>query len=176
MGHMNRAALQLPYVKSVEKVDNWELDLEAIYRRHSQEEMSVPIVAFSLNYGPSIAEVRLATLMTMTMMMLLMMQNQSVFFLAPSETAGVWMPGLGFLLAQHRLAQSAPDRRLLWLKKLYIDLSHETPSLPTPPRAAQAPHPHLEAEAGAGGWARAAVRCRPGARNRWRPSPPSGAA
>ena len=96
--------LLLPYVKSVERVDSWDLDIEAIYRRHSLEEMSLPVLAFSLNYGPFLAD------------------NELTFFLAPIETASAWLLGLEQLLSQMRLQHAAADRRMLWLKKLYIDL------------------------------------------------------
>ena len=111
-------------VQSIEPVDSYELDIEAIYRRHSVEEMSVPIVCWAINFGCSIND------------------NEFFYFLAPQQIAQYWMNGLEkvsycinihsgicSLQAQvvyHIREQSHyPDRRVMWLKKLYLQLQND---------------------------------------------------
>lgn len=48
---LDEGFIQTSYIKATEIVDSYDLDLEAIYRRHSSEEMSVPVFCFRINFG-----------------------------------------------------------------------------------------------------------------------------
>lgn len=58
---------------AIETVDSYELDIEAIYRRHSVEEMSVPVMCWTINFGCSLND------------------NEFLYFLAPQQIANYWM-------------------------------------------------------------------------------------
>uniref|UniRef100_A0A914VGV4 Ras-GEF domain-containing protein n=1 Tax=Plectus sambesii TaxID=2011161 RepID=A0A914VGV4_9BILA len=107
---LDEGFVKLSFVKSVEAVDSYDLDIEAIYRRHSVEEMSVPVFCWTISYGGFLSE------------------NEFLYFLAPQQIAQYWMGGLHhvtqYLQDQHRFA----DRRVLWLKKLYLELYHDADS------------------------------------------------
>ncbi len=68
--------MQLSYVKSIDTVDSYSLDIEAIYRRHSMEEMTIPVICWSITYGTFLSE------------------NETTYFLAPVEMAHCWLYGL----------------------------------------------------------------------------------
>ena len=50
--------------------------MQAIYRRHSAEEMSVPVVCWTVNYGANLSE------------------NDIQYFMAPQQIAQYWSGGL----------------------------------------------------------------------------------
>lgn len=114
--------LELSYVKNLELCDMWDFDIEAIYRRHSVEEMSVPMHCWSIVYGASLSE------------------NECLYFLAPQFIADTWRQGLEQVVRELKKQNACCDRRLLWLKKLYLDLYFDNDLCvgPTPAAAIQA--------------------------------------
>jgi len=74
-GHftLDEGFLSTSYIKAIESVDSYELDIEAIYRRHSVEEMSVPVMCWTINFGCSLND------------------NEFLYFLAPQQIAQYWM-------------------------------------------------------------------------------------
>ncbi|KAK0396427.1 hypothetical protein QR680_001710 [Steinernema hermaphroditum] len=73
---LDEGFLRLSYAKSVEAVDSYDLDIEAIYRRHSAEEMSVPVFCWTISFGCVLSD------------------NEFLYFLAPQQIAHYWMIGL----------------------------------------------------------------------------------
>ncbi|CAG9533488.1 unnamed protein product [Cercopithifilaria johnstoni] len=96
--------LKLSYVKSIENVASSDIDIENIYRRHSNEEMSVQMHCWTINIGCYLSD------------------NEFLYFIAPEKSAQYWITGLttivNYLLEQQKYA----DRRVLWLRKLYLQL------------------------------------------------------
>lgn len=70
---LDEGFIQTSYIKAVEAVDSYDLDIEAIYRRHSSEEMSVPVFCFRINFGCVLND------------------NEFLYFLAPQQIANNWM-------------------------------------------------------------------------------------
>lgn len=84
--------LKLSVVKGVELVDSYDIDIEvvkqniqqwtykktiqAIYRRHSMEEMSVPVSCWKVSHGQLLSD------------------NEFIYFLAPQQIAQFWTNGL----------------------------------------------------------------------------------
>ncbi|CAJ0580235.1 unnamed protein product, partial [Mesorhabditis spiculigera] len=68
--------LRLSTVKGIEPMDSYGVDVEAIYRRHSCEEMSVPVQCWKVSYGHVLPE------------------NECLSFLAPQHVAQYWIHGL----------------------------------------------------------------------------------
>ncbi|KAI6195032.1 hypothetical protein M3Y96_01188100 [Aphelenchoides besseyi] len=105
---MEEGFLRTSYIKSVESVDSYDLDIESIYRRHSAEEMSVPVNCWTINFG------------------CILNDNEFLYFLAPQQIANYWMHGLQKVVhCIHEQLQN-PDRRVIWLKKLYLQLYNES--------------------------------------------------
>uniref|UniRef100_A0AC35TZW9 Phosphoinositide phospholipase C n=1 Tax=Rhabditophanes sp. KR3021 TaxID=114890 RepID=A0AC35TZW9_9BILA len=105
--NLEEGFLRLSCVKSVENVDPYDIDIEAIYRRHSCEEMSVPVFCWTVNYGVSLSE------------------NEFLYFLAPQQIAHYWIVGLHSVIKKLHAQQKMPDRRVIWLKRLYLQLYQE---------------------------------------------------
>ncbi|VDK45135.1 unnamed protein product [Anisakis simplex] len=104
---LDEGFLRLSYVKSVETVDSYDLDIEAIYRRHSNEEMSVPVFCWTISFGCVLSD------------------NEFIYFLAPQQIAHYWIIGLKNVVRHLQEQQKNADRRVLWLKKLYLQLYSE---------------------------------------------------
>uniref|UniRef100_A0A915A442 Phosphoinositide phospholipase C n=2 Tax=Parascaris univalens TaxID=6257 RepID=A0A915A442_PARUN len=104
---LDEGFLRLSYVKSVEAVDSYDLDVEAIYRRHSNEEMSVPVFCWTISFGCVLSD------------------NEFLYFLAPQQTAHCWTVGLTNVVKHLQEQHRSADRRVLWLKKLYLQLYGE---------------------------------------------------
>lgn len=68
--------IRTSFIKAVEAVDSYDIDIEAIYRRHSCEEMSVPVFCWTINFGCMLND------------------NEFLYFLAPQQIANYWMNGL----------------------------------------------------------------------------------
>ncbi|KAL3102215.1 hypothetical protein niasHS_003624 [Heterodera schachtii] len=100
---LDEGFLNTSYIKAIESVDSYDLDIEAIYRRHSVEEMSVPVECWTINFGCSIND------------------NEFLYFLAPQQIAHYWM-GLDKVIKRLQDQMRNPDRRVLWLKRLYLHL------------------------------------------------------
>ncbi|GMT36977.1 hypothetical protein PFISCL1PPCAC_28274, partial [Pristionchus fissidentatus] len=105
---LEEGEIKLTTVKSVEPVDSYDLDIEAIYRRHSVEEMSVPVCCWRLSYGQLISD------------------NDFLYFLAPAQIASLWTTGLKKVVCCLEVQMNYPDRRMLWLKMLYLQLYKES--------------------------------------------------
>ncbi|TMS36072.1 hypothetical protein L596_003331 [Steinernema carpocapsae] len=104
---LDEGFLRLSYAKSVETVDSYDLDIEAIYRRHSAEEMSVPVFCWTISFGCVLSD------------------NEFLYFLAPQQIAHYWMVGLQTVVQHIQEQHKHADRRVLWLKKLYLQLYNE---------------------------------------------------
>ncbi|KAK0396425.1 hypothetical protein QR680_001710 [Steinernema hermaphroditum] len=105
---LDEGFLRLSYAKSVEAVDSYDLDIEAIYRRHSAEEMSVPVFCWTISFGCVLSD------------------NEFLYFLAPQQIAHYWMIGLQNVVQHIQEQHKHADRRVLWLKKLYLQLYNES--------------------------------------------------
>uniref|UniRef100_A0A914Z6G8 Phosphoinositide phospholipase C n=1 Tax=Panagrolaimus superbus TaxID=310955 RepID=A0A914Z6G8_9BILA len=99
--------LRTSFIKAIESVDPYDVDIEAIYRRHSVEEMSVPVNCWTINFGCMLSD------------------NEMLYFLAPQQVALCWMQGLQAIVRNIQFQQKNADRRVLWLKKLYLQLYSE---------------------------------------------------
>uniref|UniRef100_A0A9J2P4G7 Phosphoinositide phospholipase C n=1 Tax=Ascaris lumbricoides TaxID=6252 RepID=A0A9J2P4G7_ASCLU len=104
---LDEGFLRLSYVKSVETVDSYDIDIEAIYRRHSNEEMSVPVFCWTISFGCVLSD------------------NEFLYFLAPQQIAHYWTVGLTNVVKHLQEQHRSADRRVLWLKKLYLQLYSE---------------------------------------------------
>ncbi|CAJ0933262.1 unnamed protein product, partial [Mesorhabditis belari] len=100
--------LRLNHVKAIEQMDSYGVDIEAIYRRHSCEEMSVPVQCWKVSYGQVLPE------------------NECLYFLAPQHIAQYWIHGLQRVVEALHIQQKNPDRRMLWLKNLFLQLYRES--------------------------------------------------
>ncbi|VDK27065.1 unnamed protein product [Gongylonema pulchrum] len=96
--------IQLCYVKSIESVDSYDVDIEGIYRRHTNEEMSIPMLCWTINFGCHLPD------------------NEFLYFIAPQQSAHYWITGLSNVISQLMEQQRCADRRVIWLKKLYLRL------------------------------------------------------
>ncbi|GMR61678.1 hypothetical protein PMAYCL1PPCAC_31873, partial [Pristionchus mayeri] len=105
---LEEGEIKLTTVKSVEAVDSYDLDIEAIYKRHSMEEMSVPVCCWRVSYGQLISD------------------NDFLYFLAPAQIAQLWTSGLKKVVTCLEAQMNYPDRRMLWLKMLYLQLYKES--------------------------------------------------
>ncbi|VDN04557.1 unnamed protein product [Thelazia callipaeda] len=101
---MDNGFLRLYDVKSVESVGSHEIDIESIYRRHSNEEMSVSIECWAINYGCHLSD------------------NEFFYFIAPKKSAQCWLNGLIDIVNYMMEERKYADRRIIWLKKLYLQL------------------------------------------------------
>jgi hypothetical protein len=99
--------IRTSYIKSVEAVDSYDLDIESIYRRHSSEEMSLPVFCFRINFGCVLND------------------NEFLYFLAPQQIANNWTLELQRVVSVIREQEEYPDKRVIWLKKLYLQLYNE---------------------------------------------------
>uniref|UniRef100_A0A1I7WZK3 Ras-GEF domain-containing protein n=1 Tax=Heterorhabditis bacteriophora TaxID=37862 RepID=A0A1I7WZK3_HETBA len=81
---------------------------QAIYRRHSVEEMSVPVCCWKVSYGQLLSD------------------NEFLYFLAPQQIAQFWTNGLQGVVRSLQQQQRYPDRRMLWIKNLYLQLYKES--------------------------------------------------
>uniref|UniRef100_A0A0N5A3Q4 Phosphoinositide phospholipase C n=1 Tax=Parastrongyloides trichosuri TaxID=131310 RepID=A0A0N5A3Q4_PARTI len=106
--NLDEGFIRLRYVKSVESVDSYDLDIETIYKRHSAEEMSVPVFCWNINYG------------------VLLNENEFLYFLAPQQIAHYWMIGLQAVVKKLQEQQNLPDKRVIWLKILYLQLYQQS--------------------------------------------------
>lgn len=93
-----------------------------LYRRHSMEEMSVPVQCWTIVFGGSLSE------------------NDALYFLSPQNIAETWKTGLEQIVKELKKQLGCSDRRMLWLKRLYLDLyfDNEICMGPTPAKAIQA--------------------------------------
>ncbi|KAL3981937.1 Phosphatidylinositol-specific phospholipase C X domain family protein [Acanthocheilonema viteae] len=96
--------LKLFYVKSIENVASNDIDIEGIYRRHSNEEMSVQMYCWTINFGCYLSD------------------NEFLYFIAPEKSAHCWITGLTTIVNYLLEQQKCVDRRVLWLRKLYLQL------------------------------------------------------
>uniref|UniRef100_A0A1I7W479 Phosphoinositide phospholipase C n=1 Tax=Loa loa TaxID=7209 RepID=A0A1I7W479_LOALO len=96
--------LNLSYVKSIENIDSHDIDIESIYRRHSNDEMSVQMHCWRINFGCYLSD------------------NEFLYFIAPEKSAQCWITGLTTIVNYLLEQQKCADRRVLWLKKLYLQL------------------------------------------------------
>ncbi|VDK72952.1 unnamed protein product [Litomosoides sigmodontis] len=96
--------LKLSYVKSIENVASSDIDIEGIYRRYSNEEMSVPMHCWTVNFGCYLSD------------------NEFLYFIAPEKSAQCWIIGLTTIVNYLLEQQKCADRRVLWLRKLYVQL------------------------------------------------------
>ncbi|KRY12055.1 1-phosphatidylinositol 4,5-bisphosphate phosphodiesterase epsilon-1 [Trichinella patagoniensis] len=114
----------LSYVKEVELCnDNNDISISSIYKRHCMEETGVAIKCWSLVYGNTLSE------------------NYAIYFIAPEMIASTWTDGLKQIVAQYKRQSSHSDKRLFWLKKLYLDLLSDEQQIsvaPNPSLALQA--------------------------------------
>ncbi|CAD5206460.1 unnamed protein product [Bursaphelenchus okinawaensis] len=99
--------IRTSYIKAIEPVDSYDIDIENIYKRHSNEEMSVPVFCWTINFGCVLND------------------NEFLYFLAPQQIANYWINGLQKVMKCIHEQNKKPDRRVLWLKKLYLQLYHE---------------------------------------------------
>uniref|UniRef100_A0A915DR90 Ras-GEF domain-containing protein n=1 Tax=Ditylenchus dipsaci TaxID=166011 RepID=A0A915DR90_9BILA len=104
---LDEGFIRTTFIKAIEGVDSYDLDIEAIYRRHSAEEMSVPVICWTINFGCIIND------------------NEFLYFLAPQQIAQYWMTGLQKVVKCIQEQTRNPDRRVMWLKKLYLQLYSE---------------------------------------------------
>ncbi|CAB3400668.1 unnamed protein product [Caenorhabditis bovis] len=107
-GGVEEGELRLSSVKAVEAVDSYDIDIEAIYRRHSAEEMSVPVCCWKVSYGQLLSD------------------NEFIYFLAPQQIAHFWSNGLQAVVKSLQMQQKYPDRRMLWIKNVYLTLYEMT--------------------------------------------------
>uniref|UniRef100_A0A158R571 Phosphoinositide phospholipase C n=1 Tax=Syphacia muris TaxID=451379 RepID=A0A158R571_9BILA len=105
--NLEDGSLDLLYVKSVERIDTYDIDVETIYRKHSSEDNAVPVYCWVVTYGSHISE------------------NEFLYFIAPQETAHYWLSGLTGVVKHLHQQMKQPDKRVLWLKKLYLQLYSE---------------------------------------------------
>ncbi|KAH7728442.1 Protein PLC-1 d [Aphelenchoides avenae] len=105
--NLDEGFIRTTYIKAVEAVDSYDLDIENIYRRHSVEEMSVPVFCWTINFGCALND------------------NEFLYFLAPQQIAQYWMMGLHRVVKCIQEQNRYLDRRMLWLKKLYLQLYNE---------------------------------------------------
>ncbi|PAV87943.1 hypothetical protein WR25_03718 isoform B [Diploscapter pachys] len=105
---LEEGELKLSMVKEVECVDSYDIDIEAIYRKYSSEEMSVPIHCWKVSYG------------------MLLQDNEFMYFLAPQQIAQYWMSGLQTVVKCMKSLKLYPDRRMFWLKTIYLQLYKES--------------------------------------------------
>ncbi|KRY76733.1 1-phosphatidylinositol 4,5-bisphosphate phosphodiesterase epsilon-1 [Trichinella pseudospiralis] len=114
----------LSYVKEVELYnDNNDISISSIYKRHCMEDTGVAIKCWSLVYGNTLSE------------------NYAIYFIAPEMIASTWTDGLKQIVAQYKRQSSYSDKRLFWLKKLYLDLLNDEQQIsvaPNPSLALQA--------------------------------------
>jgi hypothetical protein len=101
---LDEGFIRTSYIKAVEAVDSYDLDIEAIYRRHSAEEMSLPVFCFRINFGCALND------------------NEFLYFLAPQQIANNWMFELQRVVECVREQGRNP---VIWLKKLYLQLYNE---------------------------------------------------
>ncbi|MCP9266146.1 Phosphoinositide phospholipase C [Dirofilaria immitis] len=76
----------------------------SIYRRHSNEEMSVQMYCWTINFGCYLSD------------------NEFLYFIAPEKSAKCWIIGLTSIVNYLLEQQKCADRRVLWLRKLYLQL------------------------------------------------------
>ncbi|KFD72382.1 hypothetical protein M514_01694 [Trichuris suis] len=100
---MEDGLIVLTYVKSVEICNNPDFDILAVYQRHCTD-TTVPPKCFSVVYGGTLTD------------------NYTVYFVAPEMTASVLTEGLAQILNELKNQYCHHDRRLFWLRKLYLDL------------------------------------------------------
>ncbi|CDW53051.1 1 phosphatidylinositol 4,5 bisphosphate [Trichuris trichiura] len=100
---MEDGLIVLTYVKSVEICNNPDFDILAVYQRHCTD-TTVPPKCFSVVYGGTLTD------------------NYTVYFVAPEMTASVLTDGLAQILNELKAQYCHHDRRLFWLRKLYLDL------------------------------------------------------
>uniref|UniRef100_A0A5S6QM85 Phosphoinositide phospholipase C n=1 Tax=Trichuris muris TaxID=70415 RepID=A0A5S6QM85_TRIMR len=100
---MEDGLVVLTYVKSVEICNNPDFDVLAVYQRHCTD-TTVPPKCFSIVYGSTLTD------------------NYTVYFVAPEMTASILTEGLAQILCELRNQYCHHDRRLFWLRKLYLDL------------------------------------------------------
>ncbi|ULT81148.1 hypothetical protein L3Y34_011198 [Caenorhabditis briggsae] len=112
--------LKLSVVKGVELVDSYDIDIEAIYRRHSMEEMSVPVSCWKVSHGQLLSD------------------NEFIYFLAPQQIAQFWTNGLQSVVKSLQGQQRYPDRRMLWIKNVYLSLYEITGEANCGPRPFEA--------------------------------------
>jgi hypothetical protein len=53
-------------------------------------------------------------------------ENEHVYFLGPQKVAECWIGGLQKLVAYMNTQRTLADRRILWLKRLYLDICHDS--------------------------------------------------
>ncbi|CAJ0572763.1 unnamed protein product, partial [Mesorhabditis spiculigera] len=106
---LDEGEIRLSTIKTVEAVDSYDLDIEAIYRRHSAEEMSVPVSCWRISHGQ------------------LLCDNDFLFFLAPQQISQYWTIGLAAVVKAYQQQMRFADRRMLWIKSLYLQLYNECP-------------------------------------------------
>ncbi|CAI4232602.1 unnamed protein product [Auanema sp. JU1783] len=100
--------LKLLFMKDIEKVDGYLYDIESIYRRHHGEEMNAPIFGFKICYSLSFGVC------------------DHLFFLAPMATSNLWIDGLSRMNTLFHSQFDYVDRRMMWLKQLYLQLYRES--------------------------------------------------
>uniref|UniRef100_A0A7E4VIV1 Phosphoinositide phospholipase C n=1 Tax=Panagrellus redivivus TaxID=6233 RepID=A0A7E4VIV1_PANRE len=107
MTGLEEGFLRTSFIKAIESVDTYDIDIETIYRRHSVEEMSVPVLAWTINFGCMLSD------------------NEILYFMAPQQVAQCWINGLQAVVKMIHEQQKNADRRVLWIKKLYLQLYNE---------------------------------------------------
>ncbi|KAI6230307.1 hypothetical protein M3Y99_01077200 [Aphelenchoides fujianensis] len=105
---MDEGFIRTSYIKAVESVDSYDIDIESIYRRHSAEEMSVPVFCWTINFG------------------CILNDNEFLYFLAPQQIANYWMNGLQRVVHSIQEGNQNPDQRVVWLKKMYLGLYNQS--------------------------------------------------
>ncbi|CAJ0927914.1 unnamed protein product, partial [Mesorhabditis belari] len=122
---LDEGEIRLSNVKTVEPVDSYDLDIEAIYRRHSAEEMSVPVSCWKISHGQ------------------LLCDNDFLFFLAPQQISQYWTIGLAAVVKAYQQQQRFADRRMLWIKTLYLQLYNEcSPTIDSDGQKLMGPRPY----------------------------------
>uniref|UniRef100_A0A8R1TU29 Phosphoinositide phospholipase C n=1 Tax=Onchocerca volvulus TaxID=6282 RepID=A0A8R1TU29_ONCVO len=96
--------LKLTYVKSIESITSHDIDIESIHRRYSNEEMPVQMYCWTINFGCYLSD------------------NEFLYFIAPEKSAQCWITGLTTIINYLLEQQKCADRRVLWLRKLYLQL------------------------------------------------------
>lgn len=96
--------LKLSYIKSVENVTSHDINIENIYRRYCNEDMSVQMHCWTINFGCYLSD------------------NEFLYFIAPEKSAQCWIIGLTAIVNYFLEQQKCADRRVLWLRKLYLQL------------------------------------------------------
>ncbi|KAJ1349314.1 Phospholipase C [Parelaphostrongylus tenuis] len=66
--------------------------------------MSVPVSCWKISFGQQLSE------------------NEFLYFLAPQQIAQVWTTGLQEVVRSLKKEQKYPDRRMIWIKDLYLQL------------------------------------------------------